>query len=148
MEIAGERIGHAIFVDAVLPQPGETHGDVVPLFDWRSVHDPVTDSLRIPDDSQERLKAELAPCDLPWVMARRTGFPRAPISEAVGLERFWQGGWPVTIVRCIQSENPPESRQRHAAARLNAEWCELSSGHFPFITCPDALARIIAGRSA
>lgn len=146
-ELVPDRIGRLILVDALIPGPGQSSIDVVPT-DWQSLHDPEMDAIRIRPDSMERLMSQLAPDDREWVRARLTTFPRVPFTETVDLTRFWQGGWPATVVFCRRTVNPAEPIQRLTAERLKAEWVVLDSGHYPFLTHPEELAKIILERAA
>ena len=46
-------------------------------------------------------------------------------------------------IRCRQAANPPESHQRRTAERLKAVWHELDTGHYPMLSEPDALTRLL-----
>ena len=145
-ELAPDRIGRLILVDALIPQPGQSAVEVVPI-DWQSILDLETDSLKIPPASLDRLKGQLSPEDADWVLPRLTTFPRAPMTEPVDLRRFWSGGWPTTVVFCRRTVNPPEPVQQRTVELLQGEWYALDSGHYPFFTEPDELAKIIANRA-
>ena len=67
--------------------------------------------------------------------------------DPVDLRRFWQGGWPTTVVYCQRTHNPPQDVQRRAAGLPRAEWRTLDSAHLPFFTHPEELASLIAERS-
>ena len=141
-ELVPDRIGHLVLVDALIPRPGESAVETVPL-DWQSIHDPETDSLGTPPASMERLKGQLSSEDAAWIMPRLTTFPRAPMTDPVDLRRFWQGGWPATVVFCRRTVNPPEPIQRRTADLLKGEWRPIDSGHYPFFTNAEELAKVI-----
>jgi pimeloyl-ACP methyl ester carboxylesterase len=46
-------------------------------------------------------------------------------------------------VRCRLAVNPPETHQRRTAERLQAEWHELDTGHYPMLSEPDALTALL-----
>ena len=48
-----------------------------------------------------------------------------------------------TVIWCEQAENPGEAHQRRAAARLKARWHALDTGHYPMLTMPEELTRLI-----
>ena len=79
------------------------------------------------------------------IAARR--FRANRCSRRVNLRRFWQGGWPTTVVFCERTHNPPRDVQEKQAALLRAEWLTLDSAHLPFFERPKELAEIIAARS-
>jgi pimeloyl-ACP methyl ester carboxylesterase len=41
-------------------------------------------------------------------------------------------------------QDPPQAHQRRTADRLKGRWHELDTGHYPMLTEPEALARLIA----
>ncbi len=149
-ELEPDRVGRLILVDALIPLAGESAVQTVPSHwqgTWEAGVVPETDAIESSQASVERLMEQLAPDDADAVLHRRTTFPRAPMFDPVDLHRFWQGGWPTTVVFCEQTHNPPREVQRRAADLLNAEWRPLNSAHLPFFTHPDELAAIIAERS-
>ena len=56
---------------------------------------------------------------------------------------FWEQAWSATVIRCRRAANPPESHQRRTAERLGATWHELDTGHYPMLSEPDALTRLL-----
>ena len=61
----------------------------------------------------------------------------------VRLDRFWNETWTATVIWCRQSANPPVAHQRRAAERLGAKWFELDTGHYPMLSMPSELTRLI-----
>jgi len=39
--------------------------------------------------------------------------------------------------------NPGEAHQRRAAEKLGAKWHEMDTGHYPMLTAPNELAKVI-----
>ena len=56
---------------------------------------------------------------------------------------FWNQAWPTTVIRCRRAMNPPETHQRRTAERLKAVWHELDTGHYPMLSQPDELTRLL-----
>ena len=140
-ELARERIGHVVFADALALLDGESVPDIV----QRRNH--VTTALVTgpsPDDAANRLFADLEEPLRSWTLARYTPHPIAVMQAPVELESFWNQEWPATVIWCRRSANPPQAHQRRAADRLKARWLELDTGHYPMLTEPDALARMLA----
>jgi pimeloyl-ACP methyl ester carboxylesterase len=108
---------------------------------------PETDGIGISESSLARMHSEFDVAEARLLDALKTTFPRGPMFETADLHRFWQGGWPTTVVWCQRTHNPPEAVQRRAAELLHAEWHPIDSGHYPFFTNSDDLVRIIADRS-
>jgi len=53
------------------------------------------------------------------------------------------------VIRCRRAANPPEAHQRRTAERLRATWHEVDTGHYPMLSEPAELARLLladAGR--
>jgi len=56
---------------------------------------------------------------------------------------FWEHQWPATVIRCRRAANPPEAHQRRTAERLKATWHEMDTGHYPMLSEPEELARLL-----
>ena len=78
-----------------------------------------------------------------WAIERCTQHPIATMQAPVRLERFWDQPWNASVIWCKRSTNPPQAHQRRAADRLKARWHELDTGHYPMLSEPAALARLI-----
>ncbi len=139
-EQARDRIGRVVQADALSLLPGERIGEIVN----RTAR--VTTALTTgpsPEDARNRMFASLDPATLEWALARYTPHPIAAMEEAVKLDRFWDQTWNATVIWCKRSANPPVAHQRRAAEKLAARWFELDTGHYPMLTEPEALARLI-----
>jgi len=140
-ELARDRIGRIVLADALALLPGERIGEIVN----RTAR--VTTDLATgpsPEDARHRMFASLDPATLEWALARYTPHPIAAMEEPVKLDGFWDQTWTATVIWCKRSQNPPVAHQRRAADRLTARWFELDTGHYPMLTEPDALARLIS----
>ena len=87
--------------------------------------------------------ADLKPEMRRWALERCTPHPIAVMKAPVRLERFWDQTWNASVIWCKRSTNPPQAHQRRAADRLKARWHELDTGHYPMLSEPKALARLI-----
>jgi pimeloyl-ACP methyl ester carboxylesterase len=139
-ELTAERVARLVFVDALALLPGERVADVV-----KRGHRETTDLTTAPAraDLETRLFADLDPETRAWALARYTPHPIAALEAPMELGSFWDRTWRATVVRCRQSVNPPESHQRRTAERLKADWYELNTGHYPMLSEPEALARLL-----
>ena len=142
-ELARERISRLVFVDALAPQPGERVSDIV----VRNPDAPnvTTELTRGPtrDDMENRSFSDLEPEIKAWAMERYTMHP-IEASDAPGeLDGFWSQSWPATVIRCSRSVNPSEAHQRRTAEKLNAAWYELDAGHYPMLSNPEELAKLL-----
>jgi pimeloyl-ACP methyl ester carboxylesterase len=140
-EIARARVGRLVFADALALRDGERVADIV--------RRPTAVSTALAtgpsrEDAEGRLFAELEPGLRAWTLARYGQHPIAAMEAPVRLERFWDLPWPdSTVIWCRRSANPPQAHQRRTAESLNARWLELDTGHYPMLTEPVALARMI-----
>ncbi len=125
-ELARERVGHLVLVDALALKDGEklsagpTRADV-----------------------EGRLFAELEPTTRAWALERYTLHPIGVMEQPVKLPSFWSQSWNASVVYCPRSSNPPEAHQRRAADALKARWHILDTGHYPMLSTPDALSRLL-----
>jgi pimeloyl-ACP methyl ester carboxylesterase len=139
-ELARERIGRLVFVDALALRDGEKLGEIV-----KRRPGEVTELSAGPtrDDAETRLFAGLDPALRAWALARYGLHPIAALEAPVELPHFWSQQWTTTVVHCTGSPNPPEAHQRRTADTLGATWRTLDTGHYPMLSTPDALARLV-----
>ena len=145
-ELAKPRIARVIFVDALVPQPGESTKDIV----QRANADPyeMTEFARGPtrNDLATRLFGELTGAQKDWALERATPHPNG-LSDVTAdeLKAFWADTWPDSaVIYCVHSENPPEAHQRRTAEGLRAKWIEMDAGHYPMLTHGPELAGLLA----
>lgn len=144
-ELARERMGRLVFVDALALLSGERVAEIVQRRTSYETSGSATGPSRA--DAEQRLFADLTPEDRPWALARYTLHPRAALEDPVKLDTFWEQAWSATVVRCRRSVNPPEAHQRRTAERLKATWIELDAGHYPMLTHTDELTQILLSAS-
>ena len=142
-EAARDRIGRLVFVDALALMPGEKVGDIVK----RSAPNDVTPLTTGPTkaDAESRLFRDLEPALRAWALARITPHPIAALEAPMEPTSFWDQAWRATVIRCLRAANPPETHQRRTAERLKGAWHELDTGHYPMLSEPEALARLLLG---
>ena len=79
-----------------------------------------------------------------WALDRYTQHPIGIYNEPVKLDSFWEQQWPGTlVVWCRRAQNPGEAHQRRTAERLGAKWAELDTGHYPMLSMPEELTRLL-----
>jgi pimeloyl-ACP methyl ester carboxylesterase len=140
-ELARERISRVVFADALALFDGETIGGIV-----TNRPTPVTTELSVGpsrEDAAGRLFAGLDPTTRDWALARYTLQPIACMQAPVRLQRFWNETWTASVIWCRQSANPPVAHQQRTADRLGAQWFELDTGHYPMLSTPSELTRLI-----
>ena len=139
-ELADERIARLVFVDALALLPGERVGDIVnrPGADVTALTIAPTRA-----DAESRMFADLDPATRAWALARYTPHPVAALEAPMELGSFWSRSWTASVIRCKRARNPPEAHQRRTAERLRASYAELDTGHYPMLSQPDELVRLL-----
>jgi pimeloyl-ACP methyl ester carboxylesterase len=146
-EQARDRIGRLVFVDALALLPGEEVSKIV-----KRAASPEITALTIGPtraDVEQRLFADLTPELRAWAVERYTPHPLAALEAPMVATTFWEHSWPATVIRCRRAANPPEAHQRRTAERLRGTWYEVDTGHYPMLSEPAELARLLladAGR--
>jgi pimeloyl-ACP methyl ester carboxylesterase len=140
-ELARDRIARLVFADALALLDGEAVSDIVKR---PTAVDTVFTSGPSRQDFENRLFADLESATRRWALERCTPHPIAAMRSPVKLERFWAETWDASVIWCKRSANPPQAHQRRTADRLKARWHELDTGHYPMLSQPEALARLIA----
>jgi pimeloyl-ACP methyl ester carboxylesterase len=140
-ELARERVGRIVFVDALALLPGERVDEIVKRATPNETTDVATGPTRA--DAENRLFRDLDPATRAWALARITPHPVAALEAPMEPTDFWSQAWRATVIRCRRAVNPPESHQRRTADRLRADWHELDTGHYPMLSEPDALTALL-----
>jgi pimeloyl-ACP methyl ester carboxylesterase len=139
-ELMRERVGRLVLVDALA------------LFGGEKIRDIVTRSTAVigeltagpsREDAVNRLFAELDPASRAWALERYTPHPIGIYNQPVKLDSFWTQSWKASVIWCRRAPNPGEAHQRRAAERLKATWAELDTGHFPMVSMPDELTKML-----
>ncbi|HEX7787381.1 MAG TPA: alpha/beta hydrolase [Methylomirabilota bacterium] len=139
-ELAADRLARLVFVDALALLPGERVADIV------SRPPAQVTELTIgptPADAEARMFADLDPALRAWALARYTPHPIAALEAPMEPTTFWERGWAAAVIRCTRAKNPPESHQRRTAERLGAPYVEMDTGHYPMLSQPDELVRLL-----
>src|SRR5688572_15230953 len=142
-EQARERVARLVFADALALLNGERILDIVKR-PTSAIDTPVA---RGPsrEDATGRLFADLEPGLREWAADRVTPHPAAVYTQPAKLERFWNQKWDADVLYCSRAPNPGETHIRRAADKLGGRWHVIDTGHYPMLSTPDALARIILG---
>jgi pimeloyl-ACP methyl ester carboxylesterase len=135
-----DRVASLVFADALALLHGESLPDIVSRPTARNT---TLASGPSPEDIEDRLFRDLDPDLRSWAVARVTPHPIAAMQAPVSLPTFWSQSWRATVIYCRRSANPPEAHQRRAADRLGAAWAELETGHYPMLSMPVELARLL-----
>ncbi|HZY16829.1 MAG TPA: alpha/beta hydrolase [Ramlibacter sp.] len=150
----GPRLRHLVFVDAVVPRPGES---------WSSTHARATRearragaqasadySLAVPDPNNYGL----AGADYAWVRRRLTPHPGHTYDATLDFDPERVAAVPRTFVNCTQPALPTIDAIRPRMADPNfwngawrggggAKVVELRTGHDPMVSLPQELADVL-----
>jgi pimeloyl-ACP methyl ester carboxylesterase len=137
-----DRVARLVLVDALSLFNGERTRDIVKR--------PASAAVSLAsgpsrEDAEQRLFADLDPATRAWVLDRYTPHPIGCSETPVKLTDFWDQSWAAMVIWCRRAENPGEAHQRRAAERLKAKWIELDTGHYPMLSMPDELTRLLIG---
>jgi pimeloyl-ACP methyl ester carboxylesterase len=139
-----ERIRRLIFIDALVPVPGETVATIngrAPYSRAELVYGP------LPENARGQIFADLSPDVQDWALARYTRHPLAPTEDPVDLNDFWARTWQVDVLRCTRSPLPPAAHQRRTAEKLGGTYAELDAGHYPMLSHPNEVAQYLLART-
>ena len=147
--LASDRIERLVFLDALVPQPGESVRDIVQRPPNAQPYEMTEFTRGLNRASLNEMFAELSGEMKDWALDRATPHPLGLSDQQPGeLNDFWEREWNATVIYCRDSANPPESHQRRTADRLSAHWVEMDAGHYPMLTHPEETANLLenAGR--
>jgi pimeloyl-ACP methyl ester carboxylesterase len=139
-ETSRDRIGRIVLADALALFNGEAVSDHVKR-PTAVTTDLATGPSR--EDAANRMFISLDGPTKEWALERYTPHPVAAMAVPVKLDSFWNQTWNASVIWCKQSVNPPVAHQRRAADALKARWYELDTGHYPMLTEPEALAKLM-----
>jgi pimeloyl-ACP methyl ester carboxylesterase len=139
-ELAPERVARIVFADALALFNGEKVRDIVKR--------PASINTELAlgpsrEDAEGRLFAGLDETTKRWAGERVTLHPEATFNQPVQLEKFWDMPWKASVLYCSQAPNPGEAHIRRACDRLGGKWHVIDTGHYPMLSTPDELTRII-----
>jgi pimeloyl-ACP methyl ester carboxylesterase len=140
-EQARERLARVAFVDALALLPGERVDAIVKRPAPNKVGDLTTGPSR--EDAENRMFKDLEPSVRAWALERITPHPVAALEAPMVETTFWDQKWVAAVIRCTQAVNPPEHHQRRTAEKLGAPYHELDTGHYPMLSAPDALTKLL-----
>jgi pimeloyl-ACP methyl ester carboxylesterase len=140
-EQARERIARLVFVDALALLPGEKVDEIVRRPSPNQRTEIATGPTRA--DAETRLFRDLDDSTRAWALERVTLHPVAALEAPMEPTTFWEQPWRATVIRCARAVNPPEAHQRRTADRLGAAWHEIDTGHYPMLSAPDDLTKLL-----
>lgn len=140
-EQARDRIARLVFVDALALLPGERVDAIVKRPAPNRVGDLTTGPSR--EDAENRMFKDLEPGLRTWAVDRITPHPVAALEAPMVATTFWEHKWSASVIRCTRAVNPPAAHQRRTAERLGATYVEMDTGHYPMLSAPDELTKLL-----
>lgn len=147
-----ERLRHLVYLDAVLPKPGES---------WSSTHASATRNARIAAAQADPLYAFPAPdpvvfglsdADHAWVQRRQTPHPGRPYTQTLDFDPRRVASVPRTFIQCTAPAlgTIESSRLRMVDPQFwggawlpKATVLEMKTGHDPMVSDPDGLLNVL-----
>jgi Predicted hydrolases or acyltransferases (alpha/beta hydrolase superfamily) len=145
-EQASERLRHLVYLDAFIPQNGESLIDVIgadfaAIFRERVQVD--GDGWRLPPLPLEVLGIT-EEADKLWISPKLTDQPFKAFSQPVRLkDEAAAGPIPRTFIYCNNPAIGPYDRFAEKARREGWRYRELATGHFPMVTAPRRTADLL-----
>jgi pimeloyl-ACP methyl ester carboxylesterase len=139
-ETVPERVSRVVFADALALFDGEKIRDIVKR-PAAIENDVAVGPTR--EDAYGRLFAGLDEPTRNWAADRMTLHPRGVFFNPVRLPRFWDMPWKSSVLYCSDAPNPGEAHIRRSCDKLKGKWHVLATGHYPMLSKPDELTRII-----
>lgn len=144
--VQSNRLAHLVYLDALLPRPGESHldlaGPAMAAELRRAVAGPGR-GLSLPASSATPERFGVTnPEDSAWVAARLTDQPAGTYEQALATADM-VAELPSTFVRCLRSEMIAPAIIARAQAASSVRFVELDACHDAMITDPEAVARLL-----
>jgi pimeloyl-ACP methyl ester carboxylesterase len=139
---APARIAHVIYLDAFVPKPGQSLGDLVPAEQREKTRAAVAngDGWRVPPSPSPD---DTAPEDLAWIVGRRVPHPLKCFEQPLAFEHG-DLRLPRSYIRALRNAHGPFG-QFADRARSEPGWryYEIDASHSPNITAPTALMALL-----
>ena len=144
------RLRHLVYLDAVVPVPGESWSSLHPEQIRAERRRAVAEHGTLP--APDPVVYGLTGADAAWVARRQTPHPGAPYDAPLAFDADRIAGLPRTFISCTAPRLATIDGSRDRA-RASPEWTfiELPTGHDPMISAPEQLvhelSRIAAARA-
>jgi pimeloyl-ACP methyl ester carboxylesterase len=141
LERAAGRVAHAVFLDALVPSPGQSLFDILPnvKIGMTARANEAGEGWNVPPFEGNTFGITDRE-DQEWVMARLTPHPLATLQQPAQFSRSPSSIVPCTFIACqwaleTYGARPPQAEGMH--------YVELSTAHSAMITAPRELADIL-----
>lgn len=138
-----QALRHIVYLDAMVPEPGECAMDMLPRHDvaqrvYRARHD---GGISVPVPAPGHFASEAMQ---EWFKTHMTPQPLRPYLDRIAIRPPQGNGVPVTYVSCVPVRHPAIALSAERARRLPL-WrvVEMESGHNVHLHRPDDVARLL-----
>jgi pimeloyl-ACP methyl ester carboxylesterase len=143
-----QAVRHLVYVDAMVPLPGEGWGDQhsPELVAARTAAAEANDfALPAPDPADFGISG----ADRDWLLRRHVPHPFGPYREALPFDGQRWAGLRRSFIDCTQPAYPTIAAMRERVRALPGfTVVEMPTGHFPMVTQPQALVRLLLAMAA
>ena len=148
----GKRLKHLVYVDAVIPQPGESWSSTQPIATQQQRMSAAQSSPSFSFPPPDPALFGLHDADSEWVKRRQTPHPGNTYQAPLDFNVQRVAAIPRTYISCEQPALPTIDPHRlrakdpqfwDGAWLPNSKFIELKTGHDPMISEPHALAEIL-----
>jgi pimeloyl-ACP methyl ester carboxylesterase len=163
---APEKVGHLIYLAAVLPAEGRSLLEAIggersaAGDDAGRLQEALSDAAHLHQFTRLDAQGRLECCDFEavrsyfyhdvdetiarWAFDRLTPAPLEFLTEPVSIPRFWEADLPRSFIFCEQDRaGGGPAFHAHFAQRLGVEPLTIDSAHSPFLSKPRALAELM-----
>ena len=144
-----ERLSQLVYVDAEVPEDGQSEYDLIPQ-EERAAYEELAhdrgDGWRIPPPVPETLPEDLDP-DVRWALSRMVSQPVRTFVQPVWLTNPAAAAIPRTYILCTEGKEgqPVPAYVERARAHPGWRYRELAAGHGAHVTAPHELADMLLG---
>jgi pimeloyl-ACP methyl ester carboxylesterase len=154
-ECVPECLAHLVYLDAFVPEDGQSALDLLPPDTQRGMADRVQaegDGWRLPSVVSGTWETVLReywkvtdPSDLAWLAAHLDPQPFKTMTDRLACTSPAARALPRTYIRCSMSGNPAFVQAAERAQRPGSGWqyFELPTAHLAMVTMPDELAELL-----
>ena len=156
-ELRPDRVAVLVYLTALLLEDGETFmptassepGEVRRALETRTswnIADDLTHITYKPELAQHRFYNDCAPEDVAWAKSMIVPQPVGPLVSPMRITDANYGRVPRVYIECaLDNAVTPERASEMYAALPCAEVITMQTGHSPFLSAPEELARILEG---
>lgn len=144
-----DRVGHIVFLDSVLVEPGKSAFDSLPaevVAARRRAAQDTSGGISLPPPPTPALAALgiTDAADVAWCRRRFTPHPIGTYESPLNIRNPVGNGRPCTYVACLSPNfSVIEPSRKWARQQQGWGWKELATGHLPMLSAPTDLAHML-----